>query len=36
MRKSIWLLSAGFVALSAPAFAQDSAATTADGTPTTL
>jgi outer membrane receptor protein involved in Fe transport len=35
MRKSIWLLSAGFVALSAPAFAQDSAATTADGTPTT-
>jgi outer membrane receptor protein involved in Fe transport len=34
MRKSIWLLSAGFVAISAPAFAQEnqgSASTTAEG-----
>jgi iron complex outermembrane receptor protein len=35
MRKSIWLLSTGLVALSAPAFAQDATSTTAGGTPTT-
>jgi outer membrane receptor protein involved in Fe transport len=35
MRKSTLLLSAGLTALSVPAFAQDSSATTANGTPTT-